>query len=206
MMLVAVVALGATSAVRSRFPAAGWWVLPGAMAAVLLPLLALAAAVAGLAVAWHRRRYQARIERTRAERDVVALAELTALGLSSGLSFMASLQAAADDVGPPLQDEVRDVVRRSRHSGIAPALEQADGSAQRLYLLAARATVTGAPVAGAVRAYVAEQRDARRASSLAAARRLPVQLLFPLALLMLPGFMVLMIGPALLGALERLGV
>ena len=66
--------------------------------------------------------------------------------------------------------------------------------------------MTGAPVAAAVRAYVAEQRDADRARALAAARRLPVQLLFPLTLLVLPGFMVLTIGPALLAALERLGV
>jgi pilus assembly protein TadC len=33
-----------------------------------------------------------------------------------------------------------------------------------------------------------------------------VKLLFPLALLILPGFLILTIGPALLGSLERLGL
>jgi hypothetical protein len=122
------------------------------------------------------------------------------------MTFAASLEAAADEIGPPLAAEVHDVIRRSRHCGIAPALEQSGGAARRLYLLAARATVTGAPVAAAVGAYIAEQRDADRSRALAAARRLPVHLLFPLALLILPGFMVLTIGPALLGALARLGL
>jgi hypothetical protein len=35
---------------------------------------------------------------------------------------------------------------------------------------------------------------------------LPVKLLFPLALLILPGFLLLTVGPALLTGLNRLGV
>ena len=205
-MLSVVVALGVTGAIRSRFPRAGWWVLPAVAGAVWYPLQTLALGVAALAVTRRGVIRRIRAERTRAERDAVALAELVGLGLSAGLSFVAALEAAACEIGPPLAEEVHDVIRRSRHRGIAAALEESGGAARRLYLLAARATVTGAPVAAAVRAYVAEQRDADRARALAAARRLPVQLLFPLALLILPGFMVLTIGPALLGALERLGM
>ena len=205
-MLPVLVALGATGIIRWRFPGAGWWALPLVLGAVLHPLPALAFAVAALAIARRAGIRRARVERSKAERDAVTLAELTGLGLSAGMSFVAALDAAAYEVGPPLAGEVQAVVRRSRHRGIAAALEESPGAARRLYLLAARATVTGAPVAAAVRAYVAEQRDAERARALAAARRLPVQLLFPLALLILPGFMVLTVGPALLGALERLGL
>ncbi len=205
-MLPVVVAIGATEIIRWRFPAARWWVFPAVVGAVLFPFPALALVVAAVANA--RRTYirRARVERSKAERDAVTLAELTGLGLSAGMSFVSALEAAAHEVGPPLVAEVQAVVRRARHRGIAPALEESPGAARRLYLLAARATVTGAPVAAAVRSYVAEQRDAERARALAAARRLPVQLLFPLALLILPGFMVLTVGPALLGALERLGL
>ncbi len=205
-MLPVVVALGATGAIRRRFPRAGWWVLPAVACAVWYPLPALALGVAALAIIRRSVIHRARAERARAERDAVALAELVGLGLSAGLSFMAALEAAGCEVGPPLAAEVDDVIRRSRHRGITAALEESGGAARHLYLLAARATVTGAPVAAAVRAYVAEQRDADRSRALAAARRLPVQLLFPLALLILPGFMVLTVGPALLGALERLGM
>ena len=205
-MLPVVVALGVTGAIRWRFPRVGWWVPPAAVVVVLYPIPALMLGVATLAVTRRNAIHRVREERARAEHDAVALAELVGLGLTAGLSFMAALEAAACEVGPPLADEVHDVIRRSRHRGIAAALEESGGAARRLYLLAARATVTGAPVAVAVRAYVAEQRDADRARALGAARRLPVQLLFPLALLILPGFMVLTIGPALLGALERLGM
>jgi tight adherence protein C len=205
-MLPVVVALGVAGAIRWRFPRVGWWVLPAVAGAVWYPLPTLALGVAALAVTRRGVIHRIRAERTRAERDAVALAELVGLGLSAGLSFTAALEAAAREVGPPLVDELHEVIRRSRHRGIAVALEESGGAARRLYLLAARATVTGAPVAAAVRAYVAEQHDADRARALAAARRLSVQLLFPLALLILPGFMVLTIGPALLGALERLGM
>ena len=205
-MLSVVVALGATGVFRWRLPGAGWWALPVVFGAVLYPIPALVLAVAALAITRRAGIRRARVERSKAERDAVMLAELTGLGLSAGVSFVAALDAAAHEVGQPLAGEVQAVVRRSRYRGIAPALEESSGAARRLYLLAARATVTGAPVAAAVRAYVAEQRDAERARALAAARRLPVQLLFPLALLILPGFMVLTVGPALLGALERLGL
>ncbi len=204
-MLPVVVALGVTGAIRWRFPRAGWWVLPAVACAVWYPLPTLALGVAALAAIRRSAIHRVRADRARAERDAVALAELVGLGLSAGLSFVTALEAAGCEVGPPLADEVHDVIRRSRHRGIAAALEESGGAAQRLYLLAARATVTGAPVADAVRAYVAEQRDDDRTRALATARRLPVQLLFPLALLILPGFMVLTVGPALLGALERLG-
>ena len=205
-MLPVVVALGITGAIRWRVQRAALWVLPAVACSVWFPFPTLALGVDVFAVSRRGVIRRAGREQTRAERDAVALGELVGLGLSAGMSFVAALEAAAHEVGPPLEPEVQAVVRRSRHRGIAAALEESGGAARRVYLLAARATVTGAPVAAAVRAYVAEQRDADRARALAAARRLPVQLLFPLTLLILPGFMVLTIGPALLAALERLGM
>jgi hypothetical protein len=44
--------------------------------------------------------------------------------------------------------------------------------------------------------FAAERRHAEQACNLERARRLPVRLLLPLALLILPGFMVLVVGPA----------
>ena len=45
---------------------------------------------------------------------------------------------------------------------------------------------------------------AGHAERITVARRLPVRLLLPLALLILPGFVVLAVGPAVLQALARL--
>ena len=58
----------------------------------------------------------------------------------------------------------------------------------------------------AVAAFVAERHDEERARRRAAGARLPVRMLVPLSLLILPGFVLLTVGPALLGAVRRLGL
>ena len=75
-----------------------------------------------------------------------------------------------------------------------------------LMVVVHRALLTGAPLEPAVSGYATTLRNEERSRELTAARRLPVKLLFPLALLILPGFLILTIGPAVLGSLERLGI
>jgi tight adherence protein C len=180
----------------------GLWTL----AAVLwIPVPALIAGLVGLPAARWRRLASERREEAAAEADVVVLAQLAALALGAGLSLSEALDRAAAEVATPLRNEVDSVLRRSRREGIGPTLEAATGRARRLYLLAGRAAVTGAPTAAAVDAHVDELWAQRRMAQLEAARRLPVRLLFPLALLILPGFMVLTVGPAVMSALQRLG-
>ncbi len=163
-------------------------------------------AVAAAAVAGARRRAARRTGSARSEADVTVLAELTLLGLSAGLTFAAALAAASRHVSSDLAGEVRQVLRRGRATGLTAALEQGAGGAVRLYRMAGRAVATGAPLLPAVAAFVDERRHADHAARLAAARRLPVRLLLPLALLILPGFVVLTAGPALLGAVDRLRI
>lgn len=137
--------------------------------------------------------------------DVLLLTELTGLGLSAGLAFPGSVEAAARHVGPVLASQVRATLRRSVR-GAAGSFEGAAGDAESLFRLAGRAATTGAPLLPAVNAYAAELRSEERARSLAAARRLPVRLLFPLTLLILPGFLILTVGPTVLSGLRRLGI
>jgi tight adherence protein C len=173
-------------------------------AVVAAPGIVVALAVLGTAaLLLARRRIRARADRD-ADGDVAVLGELVALGLSAGLTFPAALDLGAGEVAPLLRSEVAGVLREARSSGAGAILESASGRARRLYLLAGRAMVTGAPVLTAVEALVAERRDEERSRVRARARRLPVRMLFPLALLILPGFVLLTLGPALLGALERL--
>jgi pilus assembly protein TadC len=90
--------------------------------------------------------------------------------------------------------------------GAAAGLAAAQGWGERLYRLMGRAAATGAPLVGAVEAFALEGRHAEHSRRLEAARRLPVRLVVPLALLILPGFVVLVLGPALMESLARLGV
>ncbi len=90
------------------------------------------------------------------------------------------------------------MLRQARRSGLARALGGCSGRGARFYLLLARAQTTGASIAGAVASFVDERRQEDRARSLEAARKLPVKLTIPLALLILPGFVALTVGPSVL--------
>jgi tight adherence protein C len=135
----------------------------------------------------------------RRESDAVLLADLTTLGLSAGLSFPAALGAAAEH----LSEESAQAVRRALRS---PAERVEAGPATALLALADRALVTGAPLLASIDGYATSLRRDERAAAVEKARRLPVKLLFPLALLILPGFLLLTVGPALLAGLDRLGL
>ncbi len=132
--------------------------------------------------------------------DEAALAELTALGLSAGLTFSAAANAAATAV--PCEASLR--LRRALRVGGGTDGNTADDDG--LMVVVRRALSTGAPLQPAVSGYATTLRNEERSRELNAARRLPVKLLFPLALLILPGFLILTIGPAVLGSLDRLGL
>jgi hypothetical protein len=68
----------------------------------------------------------------------------------------------------------------------------------------ALAQASGAPMHEAVSAYLADGRAARRGKALEQVRRLPVALMVPLGLLILPGFVVLFVGPIVLNSLVDL--
>ena len=131
--------------------------------------------------------------------DEAVLAELTSLGLSAGLTFSAAANAAATAV----PGEASSRLRRALRVGGGTDGNTADDDG--LMIVVRRALTTGAPLEPAVSGYATTLRNEDRSRELNAARRLPVKLLFPLALLILPGFLILTIGPAVLGSLERLG-
>jgi tight adherence protein C len=187
---------------RSRpvaLAAAAWVVIVAAA-----PPAAIATGIAGAVLALRARLRRRRLQEEDAGRDVTLLADLVALGLRAGLGLTEALRRAVPLVHPALAAEVEVVLRAADRSGSEAALAAAGGRAARLYRLAARAAATGAPLAEAVEGYAVERRHADHTRAVEAARRLPVRMLLPLALLILPGFVVLAVGPALLEALARL--
>lgn len=182
-------------------------VVAGVVGGMLMvaPVPALTVGSAAALWGWWGRLARKRKSIGAVEADLVVLADLVALGLTAGLPPRAALEAASGWVARELGDEVRTLLADADRRGVAAALADADGHAARLYRLLARAVVSGAPAADAVESYAAERRHAEHAARLADARKLPVRLLLPLALLILPGFVVLAVGPAVIDALERLG-
>ncbi|MBT8201735.1 MAG: hypothetical protein HKN74_01305 [Acidimicrobiia bacterium] len=204
MSLVGALLIGAAlSVVRRRRPGTAEAALAGALA---FPVAALVGAAGGGALVVRRRLRARRLEAEAAAADVVTLAELTGLALSAGLSLTAALSRAADSVHPDLAGEVRGVLRSAVRGGLEAALSSGAGRGRRFYLMVARAATTGAPLVPAIDAFVRDATAAQRAARLEAARRLPVKLMIPLAFLILPGFVLLTVGPAVLAALERLAL
>ena len=173
--------------------------------AALAPVPSVVAAAGTALVGWRGRLARRRRAEAALDAELVVLADLVALGLTAGLPPRAAFETAAGLVGPALAAEVRSVVHDADRRGMAAALADARGRVSRLCRLLARAVVSGAPAADAVESYASELRHADHASRLADARRLPVRLLLPLSLLILPGFVVLAVGPAVIDAFERLG-
>ena len=136
--------------------------------------------------------------------DVVLVAELVGLGLGAGMNLQHSLVWATRFGHPALQHSIRGVLRRARLNGLAAEMRSSNGPLAELFGLLARAVETGAALGPAVDSYVDQVAAQIRADAAARAQRLPVKLLFPLALLMLPGLMLMVAGPALIDVFSRL--
>ena len=178
------------------------WALAGGLV-VLQPVLAVGGAVAGVLLVGRRRLRARRRRLEAAASDVGVMAEMVSLALSAGLTISQALRVAQPLVHPVLRSEVDVVLRLAAHGGLSNALASATGHGRPFFVLIAHAVVTGAPLAPAVDSFVRQALADRRAAHLEAARRLPVRLMLPLALLILPGFVLLTVGPTVLAALER---
>jgi len=190
--------------VRERWPAVPIVVVGlGAGLAVDAPLAVLAAASWVGTVLLRRYRHRKLLD-AQADGDVSLTARVLLISLSAGLPLSAALHVASERVGPTMQEELALLFRSGARVGMAEALRNHEGRLGRLTLLLARAHVTGASISAAVQSFVSERRDEERTSGLEAARRLPVKLTIPLALLILPGFVVLTVGPSVLDSARRL--
>jgi tight adherence protein B len=164
--------------------------------------------VAGVAVVAARLRWRRAVLESASDREeageVALLADLLVVALTAGLSLRAAFEAAGAHLESRLADGVARLIAEMDRVGAAPALASAEGVLADIGRVAAGAAASGAPVAAALAGFASARRHAAHAEHSAAARRLPVRLLLPLALLILPGFVVLAVGPALLQALARL--
>jgi Flp pilus assembly protein TadB len=157
-------------------------------------LLAGVAGVFGLRRVWQR----SPSRRTRLQEAPVQqalLARILLVGLTAGLPLTSALELARGYVRGEVAFEAAAVARRARRQGMALALSESGPLTRPLLSRLALATASGAPVAEAVADHLVEIRQRRRTVALERVRRLPVTLMIPLGLLILPGFVVLFVGP-----------
>ncbi len=168
------------------------------------PVAGVSIAFAWLSLRRSRTLRLQRLAREHAEREVEILIHSMVIGLSGGLSMVAALQLARLGLRSSLGEEVDIILRRSVQDGLTNALLTASGVAGRLFRQLGAAHLSGAPLGLALNALATENREATRARAVEHARRLPVKMVLPLSLLVLPGLLILVVGPLILPSLARI--
>lgn len=132
------------------------------------------------------------------------LAELLLVASMAGLPPGSALERIAPSAPAGVADIVWRLNRSAKSVGLEKALLDIRGPFEPLCAVVARATVTGSGLASGLRSYIEAAHADEHAKRLVRVQRLPVRLLFPLALLILPGFVLLVMGPVLIEAFGRL--
>jgi hypothetical protein len=135
--------------------------------------------------------------------DLIVLITLVSLGLDAGMTPAAAIGWARPYVHSELAVGVTAVTRRAHLEGLATGLRSAVGFGSDLFAALARAVETGAALAPVLDGYQERLEADAQATAEARLRRLPVKLVFPLALLMLPGLVLMLSGPALIDVFGR---
>lgn len=188
----AIAVLAMTVVVGAVFPPAGLAVL---LAACARPVAARRRQHAELAVA--------------VERDVADVVALVGLAVSAGCNLPGALDAAARHADGPVGLALRGALTSSqRGERLADALELMPdrlGEAVRPFVAAlVSCDRYGAALGPTLDRLAIEVRTTSRQRAEAAARRLPVQLLFPLVTCILPAFALLTVAPLIAGSLRGL--
>lgn len=137
------------------------------------------------------------------KRDAVLAIELVGLGVTSGLPFRNAASLTAKQITGSAGREVSQALR-SVNAGQQPSFETSD--IQSMFIAAQASETTGMPLAGILNAIATDRRREASAAARERLAKLPVKMLFPLALLILPGFVLLTVVPPLISGLSRLGI
>jgi tight adherence protein C len=187
----------------------GWAAVLG-FAGVLVapPVGAVSAMAAWVAVAAGQRRRHNR-QRGAVIGALPEVIDLLAMVVGAGLNVRLALEAVAPRAPPAFRHALAAQLRRARLGvRLSDALDELPsmlGDAVRPLVAALVATDRyGVPLQPALERLASEARQDRRRRAEAAARRVPVKLLFPLVLCVLPAFALLTVVPVLVGTIGSL--
>lgn len=176
----------------------GFLIAGGIVGVVMGGLLA-----GGVLVAAHRREpAEVRRRRARMAEDLPFAADLMVACLRAGQPLTGAIETAAEAVCGPLGERLSWVAAQMRLGADPETAWTALAAEPPLAALARtmiRAAQSGAPVADVLLRLADDARQAARAASQAAARRVGVQVVAPLGLCFLPAFVFLGIVPVIAG-------
>ncbi len=188
-----------------RLAAAG---AAGVVAGSWHPVLGLAVGLAVWGSSWARARSAARRRLDELVDEVPDLVELFRLAVAAGLTVHLAVGAVSSRFGGVLGEGLALVSSRvgvgERLADALDAFADCGEPVRPLATALAAAERYGDPLAPVLERLSIEARTVRRRHAEEAARRLPVQLLFPLVLCVLPAFVLLAVAPLLLATVPQL--
>jgi len=185
-------------------------------AAGVVPLIIGAVAGLGLAALAYVGLPVAIDIRVRGRRDKIVaglptVLDLLTLSIEAGMSFDAALGRLVNRLQGPLIDELGLMQREmqlgtSRTDALTALAHRVDASEVSSFVRAlVQADKLGVPLAQMLRTQADELRTRLRNDAEEHAMKAPVKMLFPTVLLIFPAVFVVVLGPAVIGLLQRLG-
>ena len=174
---------------------------------VLTPLLALLAAVtlalvgASAPLVWLSHRVDARVHAIRA--DLPDLLDLLAISVEAGVGLEGAIEVVTDRFDSPLAEELSRVLQEmelglSRRDALGNLKHRAGVPEVSTFVGALiQADALGMPLGHVLKIQAGEMRTKRRQWARARAAKLPVKILFPLAMCIFPAVLVVVLGPAI---------
>lgn len=165
-----------------------------------LGLLLVLPMIGGLAPSyWLRHRIKAR--RAQVTNDLPDLLDLMTISVAAGLGLEQAMQVSCARFESPVCHELRLTLREmelglSRHDALENMKLRTDiDDLVTFAVVLSQADALGLPIGRVLQAQADEMRDKRRQRAREKAAKVPVKILFPLALCFLPAILIIVLGP-----------
>jgi tight adherence protein C len=148
---------------------------------------------------WLRHRIKAR--RGQVTNDLPDVLDLMTISVAAGLGLEQAMQVSCARFESPVSDELRLTLREmelglSRHDALENMKLRTDiDDLVTFAVVLSQADALGLPIGRVLEAQANEMRDKRRQRAREKAAKVPVKILFPLALCFLPAILIIVLGP-----------
>jgi tight adherence protein C len=178
------------------------------------PILVLVATSYAVAIGWigpmFALRSRARRRTERIELDLPEMIDLLVVTLEAGVGFTAAFTRSTERLNGPLGDEARLTLREhnlglSMHQALANFLDRCDVPSVRAFVRAVvQSEALGVSIGGVMRELAKDMRKRRRQIVEEKAQKVPIKMLFPLAFLILPALLMIVLYPGLANIVQAL--
>jgi tight adherence protein C len=178
------------------------------------PLILVIATAYGGAFGWYGPLFllksRARRRTERIELELPELLDLLVVTLEAGIGFNSALQRSAERMTGPLGDEMRLTLREhnlglAMHQALTNLLERCDVPSIRAFVRSIiQSEALGVSIGQVMRDLAADMRKRRRQIIEEKAQKAPIKILFPLAFMILPSLLLILLFPGLYSLVQTL--